>query len=262
MPKPVVFLGMPHYGDVNIHAARAFYALASSGDKCDLIHADIPSSLLCKAFNQLWCVALNWREKYNITHFGMLHADIVPADDWLDTLLDELERTGADLVSCVVPIKSGEGVTSTAIDSAGDPFDVGRRLTMREVMQLPETFSAADCGYPDRVLCINTGCWLCKFDGAWVEKVHFNIKDAIVRDADGTFRPKVMSEDWDFSRQLHRLGLDVRATRKVALRHVGGHAYRNDTPWGTYEVDHMAGGVTLPSLEPQAVGLESSYAMV
>jgi len=48
-------------------------------------------------FNILWCHALNEAEAGNITHFAMLHLDVVPLVDpddplWLDVLMGELEE--------------------------------------------------------------------------------------------------------------------------------------------------------------------------
>jgi len=226
------------------------------------------------AFNNHWRAALNYQlAGKNIRYFAMLHDDIVPEDFWLDTLLDELELTGADLISAVVPLKDGRGLTSTAIDDPNDPWDVYRRLHMNEVVTLPETFSAKDCwkteGDKGRALLANTGCWVCRFDRLWRWQVHFQINTAMVfivgedwsgRYGDGEpevfykegtiisnrkYRPgmvgcftsKVMSEDWDFSRQLTALGGDVRCTRKVKLQHVGDYPFPNTESWGQHEND-------------------------
>lgn len=246
--EPIIFLAMPHYcGLVEISAAQAF--LTTSADENEnrfrIYNAAFGSSLLANTFNVLWCEAINRRSE-GITHFAMLHADIAPEAGFLSKLYSELLAHDADLVSAVVPIKSPDGVTSTAIDSP-DPFEVERRLTMSEVVSLPETFSAADCGYPDRALCVNTGCWIADLRKPWVEQVHFQIFNTIQRDAAGVFRPKVMSEDWDFSRQLHRLGAKVLATRKIKLEHIGPARFGNQTAWGK-PLDHMAKGSPLPSL--------------
>jgi hypothetical protein len=245
--EPVVFAAMPHYGPVELGAANAFFNLcAGEQDTFTVFHRSHGSSLLADSFNRLWCQALNARAQ-GVTHFAMLHADIVPRAGWLGVLLRELLAHSADLVSAVVPIKSIDGVTSTAIDSP-NPFEVERRLTMAEVMQLPRTFSAADCGYPDRALLVNSGCWIADIRKPWAEQVRFQISNAITKNAAGQFESQVMSEDWDFSRQLHRLGATVLATRKVVLEHVGPHCYGNASAWGTKPIDHMAAGKPLPAL--------------
>lgn len=244
--KPQVFMAMPHYGAVEIEAAKAFWCDAAT-DEIDTFCANISSSLLAHAFNQLWCVARNLRKKQPVDYFVMLHADIVPERYWVDKLVAEMVRTKADLISCVVPIKSSAGITSTAIDSP-DPWEVQRRLTMKEVMKLPETFSAKDCGFPGRTLLVNSGCWIADFSKLWVEDVRFQICNAIDRTAEGDARARVMSEDWDFSRQIARHGGEVLATRKVSLHHVGPNSFGNQTAWGSHEMDHMAEGKPLPVL--------------
>jgi len=260
MPKPLVFMAMPHYsGQIHADAAKSFWCESVNDDSIDTLTVDHGSSLLANCFNSFWALALNWRDEKNrpefagqfkgrpITHFAMLHADIAAAPGWLNILMDELNRTDADIVSAVVPIKSGDGTTSTAI-SSDDPFRVTRRLTMKEVMQLPETFDAEACGYPGRTILANTGCWLARFDRMWNEAVHFEIRDKIVLDASGQYCPKVAPEDWNFSQQVANLGGKIVATRKVKVRHVGNATFDNSHAWGTLDIDHMADGQTLPVL--------------
>lgn len=231
---------MPAYGGAEPDAVRSLYKTATRRYNTFATHGQL--SLLSMCFNTLWCGALNHRAD-GATHFAMLHSDIEPVAWWLDMLMDELIATDADLLSVVVPIKSEQGLTSTAIDSgAGDNFANEFRLTMQEVFRLPETFSAADCGYPDRALLVNSGCWVCRLDRPWVEQVHFTINDRIRKGADGLWRPEVESEDWCFSRQLHRLGCKVLATRKVPVKHLGGKAFVNFQPWGEWGYDHVGRG--------------------
>lgn len=124
--------------------------------------------------NIFFATALNAQEfdGWDLTHLVSLHNDVVPEVGWIDILMDELERTGADFLSAVLPIKDLNGLSSTAIDSTDDPFCVERRLTMSEVHSLPETFTAADCGYPDRPLLVNTGCWIMDFTKDWRKLTH------------------------------------------------------------------------------------------
>jgi hypothetical protein len=243
--RPVVFQAMPHYGPIEAEAGKAFWCNASAD--ADTLCLNLATPLLAHGFNQCWCSALNVvRKGQRIDYFVMLHADIVPEEWWIDKLIAEMVRTGADLVSCVVPIKSAHGVTSTAIAGL-DPWVVERRLTMREVMQLPETFGAADCGFPGRALMVNTGCWIADFRKPWVEQVRFQISNRIVRTAAG-FDAQVVPEDWDFARQIVELEGLVLATRKVSLAHIGPNPFRNQTAWGSYRIDHMAKGRALPPL--------------
>jgi predicted O-methyltransferase YrrM len=128
-----------------------------------------------------------------------------------------------------------------------------------------------------RPLLVNTGCWACRLDRPWRFRVDFRLDNRItfVLSEDytmtgtvsppcegtvlkagtvlegrqytpgmrGQFTNQCMSEDWDFSRQLARLGCDVRATRAVRLTHGGGPFpcpnYPDDggQAWGSWKDD-------------------------
>ncbi len=252
--KGRIYVCQPWYGKGSRDSARQFDCGMTKGRLTNRITAvSGGNSLLANSFNNLWCNALNLQEAgEDIRFFGMLHDDVVPETGWLDMLLEDLLTSGADLVSALVPIKDSLGVTSTAIDDPNDHFTVQRRLTMREAFSLPEIFTAADAGYPDRHLLINTGCWLCRFDKAWrfaenpdgTLKVHFTIDDAIARsrkaDANGHHRweARVASEDWNLSRFIQEEGGKVVCTRRLKLTHEGGISYSNHRPWGEWEYDH------------------------
>lgn len=258
-----VVLGMPmHNQQVHAKAARAFWGCPSAGKNRCLPGAH-GSSLLAKGFNTIWHGALEIRRREperGITHFGMLHADIAPEPGWVDVLVDEMERTGADVVSAVVPIKDGKGLTSTAVEDPADEWSVLRRLTMREVHRLPETFSIDDLGYDDgRALLVNTGCWLADLSKPWCRDVVFTIRDCVRFLADGTPEVCVIPEDWGFSKWLHGRGGKVLATRKVKLVHFGGaDGYGNTEAWGSSFVDEAYsdkfGGLPLPCLGAGVVG--------
>jgi hypothetical protein len=186
--------------------------------------------LLAANFNGLWCSALNRvLAGEDIKYFAMLHDDIGPTDFWLDDLIEKLEAKQLDVLSVVSPIKNMQGLTSVAVDG-GDQWRPKFRLTMSEVMSLPETFTAEDVGGP---LLLNTGCWVCKFDWEWAKKVCFTINDRIMfMPATGRCEPQVEPEDWNFSRQLHSHSLKLGATRKVVISHRGELDFRNDKVWG------------------------------
>lgn len=248
-----VFMAMPTYdGQVNVHCARAFYATAS---RClPLSYGEVGRSLLANAFNLLWATALGARESEGVTHFAMLHADVIPQDGWLDVLHGELSRTGADLVSAVVPIKDPYGVTSTAIGTKEDSWEPERRLTMHEVFSLPETFSAADAGYPDRPLLVNTGCWLADIRKPAFEGLFFEIRDQVTRQRDETgahdeYSAWCIPEDWGFSRRLWERGGVALATRKVRLQHCGRYLFNNWRPWGAETDPRAATPGPLPALK-------------
>jgi hypothetical protein len=193
-----------------------------------VIFQESTSSLLAQSFNALLCDAMNRRDE-GITHFLLMHADISPVEGgWIQTMIDEMERTGADVLSAIVPLKDTRGVTSTALDT---DLWTPRRYTMHEIMALPETFTADN-------LLVNSGLMLVRFQGDWLEDVHFQMRDAILKDEDGKYRAVCESEDWSMSRQLHRLGRKVFATRKIKLHHEGGsQPFPNYSAWGTEKVD-------------------------
>jgi hypothetical protein len=231
-----LLLGMPYYGQVDPRATLAFMQAQSVffqiPPQCRPM---IKSSLLANGFNDLWNMAINYRKTLGVTHFVMLHSDIVPDDQYfIDTLYREMMKYGADVMSAVVPIKNRDYLTSTAIDHDPKcdlwPWTVHRRLTMHEVLKIPETFDAAMAGYPGRSLLINTGCWIADITKPWAEQIGFKIEDTNIVNGDtGNFESRVIPEDWLFSRMVQQqFGGKVMATRKVKLAHLGSYDYRND----------------------------------
>lgn len=234
--RSAVFLGLPMYGpQMAPGTARAAFATASRNHQ--VLVSDSASSALCMTFNNLWAQALMMRKSHKIRYFAMLHSDIEPQQFWLDVLIEELEKHSADMVSAVSPIKDDRGLTSTGIDDPEDPWSPLFRLTTRQAQALPETFGAADVGYPGHGLLLNTGCFVCRFDQPWVEEFHFETRDTIERDGE-VFRVRFQPEDWMMSRALHARGLKLLATRKVSLKHIGHYRYPSDEPWGwSYDQD-------------------------
>lgn len=234
MSEPKVFLAAPHYGEVS--AAMSASVITASKQTFPLLNFN-PASLLAHNFNRLFCTALNERQEQGFTHFAMLHADVAPDPGWLDVLLAEMQRVGADILSAIVPIKDTRGLTSTGwYDPDKDDLT---RFTMREVMRLPQTFDAAGAGKPGKYLMINTGCWICDFTKPWVEEFPgFQILDAIKKNAEGKSVAHVFPEDWNFSRWAAKKGLKVFATRAVKLSHYGNFAFRNDSAWGEWDTDY------------------------
>lgn len=230
---------MPGYGECSFGASRALWNASRGG--AGKLEVDIKvgtSSLLAANFNQMWCWALNENRKRKVHYFAMLHSDCEPVDGWLDILINELEARDLDVLGTVVPIKDTQGVTSLALDRPDkDTWRPLCRLTMHEVMQLPETFTSEDCGHN---LLLNTGCWVCRFDEEWAKQVCFTINDRIVIDQHGTYHAQVESEDWYFSRLCHELELKLGATRKVPLDHKGAMSFSNQRVWGNeYDVRYL-----------------------
>ena len=220
-----VFLACPTYGQIERETAISIFSGSQTAQI--LIRAN-GASLLALNCNLLWCEALNGRETEKWTHFAMHHSDIAAENFWLDKLVVEQKRVGADVLSVVVPIKDEKGLSSTGLlDAQG----CVTRFSMSEIHKLPETFSAESLG-EKRTLVVNTGLFICDFTNPWVEKVFFEIRDNIVKNENGKFEARNLSEDWGFSNQCAKLGVKVFATRCVKLRHFGRAEYRNDEVWG------------------------------
>lgn len=235
---PKVVIAMPHRdGWASYGATRALCATPSSKYTRWII--DAGNSILTLTFNTLLAQALNLRDKEGATHFAMLHNDVVPtAPDWVDILMEEMCAHDLDVISAVVPIKNDCGLTSTATDHADYPWGV-RRLTMKEIFELPETFTAPDVKHREHDACLllNTGCWLMKINEPWMQGLHFRQQDRVVWCV-GTneWVAQSISEDWDFSRQLVARGCRLGATRKVPLFHQISQ-YNNQNVWGRYQTD-------------------------
>lgn len=230
-----VFVAMPGYGRMTAAASRALWFACEDVNKP--IFKYQCGSLLAMNFNLLWCTALNQRKKgIPIKYFAMLHDDVGPRDFWLDQLIEELEAQDLDMLGVVVPIKDENGLTSIALDR--NEVDTWRplcRLTMDEIYRLPETFTEKDTGYP---ILLNTGCWVCRFDQDWNDKVYFTINDRIIFDkVEDKYQAQVESEDWFFSRLCHEQKVRIGCTRKIPLRHTGMMEFPNDVSWGRWKHD-------------------------
>lgn len=237
MTERRIFLGMPNYGGCSIHAARGFFRACA--DMSQVVKYHPGGSLLAANFNEIWCAALNHvHGGERLDYFAMLHADVAPQDGWLDALIDEMESTGLDLLGAVTPIKDSRGLTSLALHREGDNWLPLGRLTMRDVLQLPPTFTSDDIGHP---LLLNTGCWVIKWNQEICRQLHFEINDRIVFNrAANRYQQETEPEDWFFSRNCHELGLKIGATRKVSLFHWGETAFGNQEPFGRYLFDEEA----------------------
>lgn len=181
------------------------------------------SSLLANAFNSCWVEALNRRERNEITHFLLLHDDVIPLDqNWLLNLHQEMETVGAKVLSVVLPIKSETGLSSSALESK-DHWRP-RRLTMTEIMAKPVTWTSPD-------LLVNSGFLLVDFREPWVEKITWTINDRNHK-IDGKWVTDVEPEDWNFSRRCKSLGINVWVTRGIKAIHMGWKSWNNDKIWG------------------------------
>lgn len=226
-----VFLGVPSYDDrvgagiVNVPV----FASRRQAVECMQIES---GSWLTKNFNSLYARALNMRVERGITHFCLLHDDISVNDPWwLDRMLDLMAEHHADVLSVVVPIKNGSGITSTALDEVVGPDRHIRRLTLHEVFnQFPATFT-------HEKLLLNTGVMLVDVRRTWADLAWFDFMDKIVREDSGVFRAVGLPEDWGFSRKAAALGARLFATREIKVTHHGRGAFGNHGPWGALKTD-------------------------
>jgi hypothetical protein len=236
-----VFLAIPTYLS-RIECADVIPALMRPSKNHEVGFGETSTSANCLGFNKLWIQALELRETQGFTHFLMLHSDIVVQPYFIDQMMDIMNRTGADVLSAIVPIKDEKGVTSTAIDEPINDLDVRwrmRRLTMREVHKMPETFT-----HPK--LLINTGCMLVDLRKDWVEKIYFHFDDEIIMHQ-GKRIAVCQPEDWGFSRDARKLGAKLWATREVKVKHAGQQMYPNDVAWGEWETDATTTSRGVPS---------------
>jgi len=250
--QPHVFVGLPSRPGDQIAAGLLTATHNMGGGFSSQLQAR-PCSLLTTNFNLLWCEALNARPR--VTHFVMCHSDVIPDVGWVETLLKEYQHTGADILSCCIPLKDDRGLTSTGVMNW--ETRKMRKFSVAETLRFPRSFTASDVGFPGHALLMNTGLWICAINNRWAEKMVFRQKDAIVQQADGKFRPVSVSEDWLFSIDAARLGLRCLATTAVKIVHQGGFAYPNFTPWGTEErEDDSVAAVAWDINPPEAWGWE------
>ncbi len=225
---PSVYIALPNYDGKSHVQQNAPIYWSGLKDGVQLI-TNYQSSILTSCFNYLLCDALNNRgAPHHITHFLMVHADIVPNHGFVKIMLAEMRRHKCDVLSAISPIKDANGYTSTGYNLDDSPWEV-KRWTMKEIYAMPPTFT-----HPDIV--VNTGLMLIDLRAPWVEKIFFHMEDEIIKDKDGKFHMRVQPEDWNFSYRARKLGAKIYATRRVHIKHQGEASYYNDSPWGLKEV--------------------------
>ena len=233
-----VMIMIPRYNNwLSWGTACSIFGRPSKNKSLDIIPISSKGSLLAYIFNVMWCNVLKFHKLHNLKYVGMIHSDVEASQGWIDTLIEEMNATGADLVSAVCPIKSQHGLTSTAVYRSGE--SACRRLTLHEIHRLPETFNEKDINNilgHDGTLLINTGCWLMNVKSDFADKIRFHIDDRIIKDIHGDPVAAVMPEDWNMSVELNKLGAKIFATRKVGITHHGEAAFEN-SKWGEWETD-------------------------
>lgn len=209
-------LCIPNRGTVAAGILKPVVAAMSQGlaGFCDL-----QDSMLTRNFNSLLAASLNARLE-GISHFILLHDDVVPEENWYPKMIDIMLQTDADVLSAVIPLKGGDGqLTSTAI---GHDYKIQelKRLTLQQCRDLGETFTRDD-------LLINTGLMCIDIRSNWVENIWFRFEDKIIKDKNGVFHPWAVSEDWLFSIDAKKLGAKLYATTAIKVSHEGGGIYNN-----------------------------------
>jgi hypothetical protein len=228
--NPHVMLAVPTY-DGWVHHGHVLSTIDALQSGVRLSTVFIQTSLLTKGFNQLWCEALNRRKPLGLTHFLMVHSDIaIVTDSWLKKMLSIADEYGADVLSAVSPMKTADGLTSTAIE-LGEPFPV-KRYTLYEVHAGPATWT-------HEKLLVNTGVMLVDFRKPWVERIRFTNTDEIL-EREGKYEARSLPEDWQFSRDARALGAQVFATREIRVEHFGSLNYSSGHAWGRLKEDRVS----------------------
>lgn len=212
-----LYLCLPLYSSmVHVGVAKRFFRATSANAE---VHPMISkSSLLASGFNHHWVAA--HAEQFD--YFIMLHGDVEPVDPmWVDILLEEMVLHEADIVSAVIPIKNDCGLTSTAIGKPDTPW-IRQRLSLKQCLSLPKTFSAADVGVPEKPLLVNTGCMLVNLSKEWSGHAHFTVRDQVNHGS-----VECEPEDWYFSRRAWELGAKAYATTALRVQHHGEQAFTN-----------------------------------
>ncbi len=259
-----IVLSVPGTGTLCESAARASW-LASFHHKVDRIASNNSGP----NFNACLTHALNVCERGHYDLFAMMHTDLEVLDKretcrdckgekcgecaftgervydrWLDILVEEMEKVGADFISVPMAIKDHRGVTSCGIGNPENRWNPWRRFCTNEFPKWPETFCAAEIGYGDKYLIHNHA--LCLFDMRkkfWWEtdangciKAMFNFEERIIRDENNGFWVRNQdSEDWALSRRLWEVGAKTFITSRIQTRHHGGMSYENFGDWGIWK---------------------------
>ena len=224
MSKP--FIGIPtHDNRICYETAMSLYATGTD----NAVVSIKGMSLLSCNFNVLLCDCLNQADREGITHFCLLHSDIVPrTDGWLAKMLDIMRRDQLQILSVVSPIKATTPENEGAI-SCGLSSDTGLdRLTLDRLKDLPATFGRPECkaAFGNDRLVFNSGLLLVRLQGFDAEKCFFRMEDH-VRKVAGTYHVACLPEDWMFSAMAMRACYKYAVTTEIELTHYGTHGWSN-----------------------------------
>lgn len=224
-----VYIGIPSHSR-NVDSGTFIAASACGISEALVVWKS--TSLLPFCFNMLLADAYNKRQEAELTHFCLLHADVVPEQGWLAKMLRIMQDQSVDVLSVLIPQKSTSGVTSTALDVPGNAYHP-RRLMMREADRLPRTFGPKETlrEFGNSGLLFNTGCLLMRMDAVDPLKHCFDFHDRIVK-VDGQYKAEAIPEDWSFSRKIIQSGIKYAVTRAVSVVHYGSAGFDNQEVWG------------------------------
>lgn len=243
MPRMRVLLGVPSNGTLTDQSATASFLCSFDHDV-----TRIASTTQGLNFNPLWADALTRGMRGEIDYFAMMHADLSVVDSepgrrWLDILVEELERADVPFLSVPNAIKDARGVTSCGVGDPADRWHPFRRFTLRELEAMPLTFQVGDTPHPDKFLLHNEAMCLADMrDTRWYYpdevsrcRFHFHVEEEIRLGETGRWERRQETEDWSFSRDLWKAGMDSAITRRVKLYHLGQLPYPNWGEVGLYE---------------------------
>lgn len=229
-----IMVGVPSSGMLSEESAQASWLSSLRHDTFRQ-----PSCLSGPNFNNILCMMLEAGHEDKIHLGAMMHVDVTVLEEepglrWVDILVEELEKSGADFISVPNAIKGPECLTSSGIGNPENRWNPWRRFTTHNLRKYPTTFTAADIGYGDKFLLHNNA--LCLFDlrkSIWYQHdaqgrspFVFNFEEEI-RWVDGKPKRYVESEDWYFSRKLWELGVKTAITTRIRLLHHGRMDYAN-----------------------------------
>lgn len=245
-----VHLGLPFTTIISVPTMTAARDSATDFRRTRLVVDPLAFSVPCHGFNLLFSRFLNNEgplpEKERYSHFCLLHADVVPLGPlWLDTLLDEMDECGADVIHAPVAIKDDRGATSTSVGPMGNEWGNHRKLTVKELQELPSPFGLMDVlklwenrgpavglhMFGPVCLCPNTGCLVAKL-GDWCRDFPgFEIHTRMVQ-RNGKSVAEFAPEDWRFGHWAAQRGVKVMGSTKVRTSHLGGCPFTTAVGWG------------------------------
>lgn len=231
-PEPVrgpfgVALAMPYRGEFKDvpEQVQAAYDFPSLSDDYFIAKYKYRSSSAMYNYNFMWAKAFDdkWMDGRNLDFFAMIHDDVYAPKGWMDVAISELRRLKVDMVSFCLPIADDRGVTSTGMES-GKLYNPDL-ITIAEALSKPRTWT-----HPD--LLLSSGLWVCAIHNPCFKGTYFRMQDWVETLPDGRHVARVISEDWDFSRQVKANGGKLAASTAIQFYH-REPKYHNKFAWGT-----------------------------